>query len=735
MSAASPAPQRRRLLRRLTQLMTYAYLIRFPLVTTAALIGIPCAAFFTGARSLLENLFDLSPIAVMLVTMAAMLAAWSVMVTARLTLLYSGERFGVAQAKVAPLGWRHIVFFGLLAAPIIAGVVYEIVELWDYTPLATNRLKIVALAPGIIIAFLLLWVADLAQRRIDSPETNRKAMAMLMPYKRPLAGNIVRRVSEKGPVISPGWLARRMMKIPHFSGRGYIDYEADPKARFPLLPGHGGALALLLIFVIVYAALGLLTSPWLSPLRAPSLAGLLLLLTMLNWGLSGAAFFFDRYRIPVLISILILMGVITMVFPLSDSYYFIYPKPPGEEIRPQNLLAPRRGAKVILVAANGGGIQASAWSARVLTGIEEACRSGDDCGGRSFARSVRAISAVSGGSVGAMYFVNAYGKYGAKDGELPDNYGLKQIVKLAERSSLDGVMWGLVYSDFLRTVAPYLSRAFFFRRTDRARALEFEWQRDADLTVMVDGRKREAMLGDWKRDAIEGKRPGVVFNATVVDNGRPLLFSTIEHDRNPSVAQIFDRLYAGYDTQVTSAVRMSSTFPYITPAARAHRDDKSDWRDAEYHVVDGGYYDNYGVTALVECLDNELEKPEVDIYELMVIRIHSMPVVESPDRGLEKKRGFFYQMSVPIATLDKVRGAGQLSHSQVEFDLLQKRWRERAGRKVDIELATFEYPNYDAPLSWHLTDKQKQAINNAWNEKYVNDPNSDLSKVKRFLAN
>jgi hypothetical protein len=726
MAAASPALKRYTRTQRMIQWLTFAYLIRFPLVMAAAMVVIPYAAFFTGARSLLENLFDLAPVAIMMVTMTALLAAWSVMVTARLTLTYSSDRFGVAQASIRSLGWRHILLFGLLAAPIIAGVVYETVELWDYTPHSTNLWKIAALAPGIIIALLLLWVADIVERRIDRITTNPRAMPMLMPSKKKPEGIIIRRLGEpeKAP-RAPGWLAKRMKNIPHFSGRGYIDYEADPHDRFPLLPGHAGALALWLTFATVYAALGVMTSPWLSPLRAPSLAGLLLLLTMLNWGLSGMAFFLDRYRVPVLISILIFMGIISIFFPQTDSYYFIYPKDAGAEIKPQNLLAPRRGAKVILVAANGGGIQAAAWSARVLTGIEEGCRSGGDCGGRSFARSVRVISAVSGGSVGAMYFANAYGKYGAKEGELPDNDALEQVVKLAGRSSLDGVVWGLVYSDFLRTVAPYLSRVRFFRRTDRARALEFEWQRDVDL---------KARLGEWKRDAVDGKRPGVVFNATIVDSGGPLLFSTIEYDQTPSVAKVFDRLYEGYDTPVTSAVRMSATFPYVTPAARAHRDGKSDWPDAEYHVVDGGYYDNYGMAALVECLDNELEMPAVNVTELMVIRIHSMPVVNSPDRSPVKKRGFFFQMGVPVVALDNVRGAGQLSHSKVEFDLLQKRWRERAGRKVEIDLATFEYPNYDAPLSWHLTDKQKQAIEMAWKEKYVNDPGSDLGKVKKFLA-
>ncbi|HEX2487962.1 MAG TPA: hypothetical protein VHR27_01090, partial [Blastocatellia bacterium] len=86
MAAARPALERYTRTQRMIQWLTYAYLIRFPLVTAVAMVVIPYAAFFTGARSLLENLFDLAPVAIMLVTMTALLAAWSVMVTARLTL-------------------------------------------------------------------------------------------------------------------------------------------------------------------------------------------------------------------------------------------------------------------------------------------------------------------------------------------------------------------------------------------------------------------------------------------------------------------------------------------------------------------------------------------------------------------------------------------------------------------------------------------------------------------------
>src|SRR5262249_18154957 len=164
---------------------------------------------------------------------------------------------------------------------------------------------------------------------------------------------------ESPPVMTgPGWLARWMKKIPAFFGSGYVDYEADPEDRFPLLPGHGLGLCMAMIFLTVYATVGVITSPWLTSLRAPSLASVLLLLTLLNWALSGLAYFFDRYRIPVLILIVLLLILGSIVFSRADSYYFIYPKATNADVAftPQNLIGPREGAKVILVAANGGGI-------------------------------------------------------------------------------------------------------------------------------------------------------------------------------------------------------------------------------------------------------------------------------------------------------------------------------------------------------------------------------------------
>src|SRR5262245_7248961 len=514
----------------------------------------------------------------------ATLSAWSVMVTTRLVLLYSAERFLISSLRIGRrLRWSALILFGLLAAPIIVVIYLQVAGSWRFTAAGENWLRLAAPVAAILFALSLVRIAHLFRQRLNSPETNRLAPDLLMPSS---SSTIISIASEAYPVIAtPNWLGRRLKSIPAFSGRGYVDYEADPADRFPLLPGHGFGLCMALVFLMIYVMVGVITSPWLTSLRAPSLAGALLLLTTLNWGLSGLAFFFDRYRVPVLTLIVLSLGFSAMIFSRSDSYYFIYPHAMNTagEFGAQKLIDRRDGAKVILVAAGGAGIQASAWTARVLAGIEESCRNGGSCGGRSFARSVRLISATSGGSVGAMYFFNAY----RDDGNLPpDRNGLEEIVRLAGRSSRDGWAWGLVYPDFLRVSAPFLSEAPFLWKTDRGRALEFEWQRGVEL---------KARLGEWRRDTALAKRPGVVFHTTMVETGSPLLFSTTDHDQNTRVAKTFDRLYGGYDVPVTSAVRLSATQPYITPAARAHREDRSDLSDAEYHLVDGGYYDSYGV--------------------------------------------------------------------------------------------------------------------------------------------
>src|SRR5205814_2157688 len=109
--------------------------------------------------------------------------------------------------------------------------------------------------------------------------------------------------------------------IPPNLGYGYLKYENDNgKKVVSILPGHGLALALFSLSVFIYLLIGLLKFKNSLFSSVPPLAYVILLLLLLCWGLSGLAFFFDRYRIPVLIS-LALWLLVTSQFPQSDHYY------------------------------------------------------------------------------------------------------------------------------------------------------------------------------------------------------------------------------------------------------------------------------------------------------------------------------------------------------------------------------------------------------------------------------
>jgi len=156
-----------------------------------------------------------------------------------------------------------------------------------------------------------------------------------------------------------------LRRLPTYVTRGYLDDSQDPPR---LLPGHGLALALSAGFAVVYVLLGVLH--W-----GTAIVYVLVLVTMLCWLLSGLAFFLDSFRIPVL-TFLGLWLFVAAQSPKSD-HYFNVSKPPASYSGAKSaeyILAERPGARecpIIVVSANGGGIQSAAWTARVLSGLAE----------------------------------------------------------------------------------------------------------------------------------------------------------------------------------------------------------------------------------------------------------------------------------------------------------------------------------------------------------------------------
>jgi hypothetical protein len=360
----------------------------------------------------------------------------------------------------------------------------------------------------------------------------------------------------------------------------------------------------------------------------------------------------------------------------------------------------------------------------VLTGLEKKCLKFCDS---DFASKMSLISSVSGGSVGTMYFVNEYDN----DGSIPPKH-LNRVVRRAQASSLDQIGWGLLYPDFSRTLLPYKPR------WDRGKALQRAWRSTFRGDPVDDGIRQR--LSKWRNKAQRGARPAVIFNSTVTETGEPLVMATADltdeeiDQKMLAHRELFSPSVDKTDIWVVTAARLSASYPFVSPAARAEVDQKS-----ASHLVDGGYYDNYGISSLVDWLDWKLEN-DTNIKRVLVVQILGQPARKNySDKGYDPGRktdqGWLFQAGAPASTALNVRRAGQASHSETELDLLIDKWHEDE-REVDIKKAVFDFNGSSPPLSWHLTDQQKQDIEDKWHDEVCQGANEGKGwrTVRHFLG-
>jgi hypothetical protein len=281
---------------------------------------------------------------------------------------------------------------------------------------------------------------------------------------------------------------------------------------------------------------------------------------------------------------------------------------------------------------------------------------------------------------------------------------------------------------------------------DRGRALEEAWLRSDASWARSEGIRES--LSAWRQDARAGYRPAVIFNTTVAETGERLPLATTELPEGSAGRVKYDQLFNNtggeLDIAVVTATRLSASFPYVSPAARA------DIEGQAAHIVDGGFYDNYGISSLVEWLDAQLEREDNTIERVLILEIRgARSRIGPPDnegcsmtraggRDRRSNRGWFYQAFAPASTVFNVRAAGQRTHNETELCLLIDKWRERRENADEVEItrAVFEFDRADTPTSWHLTGKDKSAIQENWEAEIVKEHNKRYGweRVKNFLT-
>ncbi|WP_165251314.1 hypothetical protein [Paludisphaera soli] len=264
---------------------------------------------------------------------------------------------------------------------------------------------------------------------------------------------------------------------------------------------------------------------------------------------------------------------------------------------------------VVVVTTSGGALRAGVWTQAVLRRLDETFP--------GFHRHARLITGASGGMLGAARYV-------ALHAESPDD----QVMPGGgdHPDFLGPIAWQIAFRDFLpNALIPFP----VYNRGDK---LEDVWLRYAPELART--------FGDLAEKERAGMIPSIVFSPMLVEDGRRVLIGNLpladltvhlngvlldesrealvkrymatkpkKDGRLKTVDEVddydleypalssfssmeFSKLFAEHQAlehlRLASAVRMSATFPFITSVVTLPT-------FPARHVVDAGYYDNYGV--------------------------------------------------------------------------------------------------------------------------------------------
>jgi hypothetical protein len=482
---------------------------------------------------------------------------------------------------------------------------------------------------------------------------------------------------------------------------------------------------------------------------------LILWILLIEVVFSAFAYVFDKFNLPFFILVLLAFFLSPKLYPFGHHFQtFVFDKSKVSGTAPQTVSG-RESIKdnplKIIVLAPGGGIHAAAWTGTVLAGLHERYP-------EKFAKSLYLVSAVSGGSVGAMNYIynfeslvsNSPKKNDSTTPTIVADYraevyesALNKVRRRSSTSSLESIFWGITYPDTARIFLPWMIN------NDRGDVQETVFKSRLD--------NENPTLMQWHHRAKAGRMPYVVFNATEAETGKRVLFSTLPRP-NPNDDQDIRNNYNSshwkpkdflllsdnrIDIPISTAVRLSATFPYISPASKPKKDSGIELG----HVVDGGYADNEGILTAIEeinrILFNEKASKQSRTEKIIFIRIdHGMTDTAkfSDSQTIANSSGIGYSIFGPVLAAFNVRDTSQQERSEVELEILRKNLNQGGDpsnpkdpkiKFVEVSLRFQDNGSLKVPpLNWKLLPDQRILYTTAW-EELIEDSYSPQERMRK----
>jgi hypothetical protein len=497
-------------------------------------------------------------------------------------------------------------------------------------------------------------------------------------------------------------------------------------------------IAEIFIFVVILVLGAFRDYPY---FQIPAAASAVLFLSIILMAIGAITFWFRSWAITAAIAIFFLINYLTTIDFLSKTHYahglnyqkeaVNYNQENIDRLTNQKAIADDRATtlkilnnwraqftekpKMVLLTASGGGQRAAYWTMNALQNADSITS------GNLFKHTV-SISGASGGLIGAAYFREL--KYLQKKDKNIDIYNPKYLSNIG-KEALNPIIFSLLTNDiFIR----YQSFDYGGYSYPKDRGYAFEQKLNKNLEGVLDKR-----LIDYQEAELNAEIPMLFLAPTSVNDGRKLYitpnsscYMSSKSIADDSLNSLMDnrsidflRMFKNQDAENLSfltALRMSASFPYITPNVNLPS-------EPSLEIMDAGLADNFGVSDAVLFLYNFKDWIAENTSGVIILTIRDSKKAAIIEKN--QNLSILKKLSTPISNIynnwSNVQDTRndlliEYAHEWFQGDLIHAMLTYDAGLAFsDDSLVKMKHIEERASLNWRLTGREKYNIRNAIN--------------------
>ncbi|MGK7388831.1 MAG: patatin-like phospholipase family protein [Candidatus Cyclobacteriaceae bacterium M2_1C_046] len=365
--------------------------------------------------------------------------------------------------------------------------------------------------------------------------------------------------------------------------------------------------------------------------------------------------------------------------------------------------------KMVLICVSGGGQRSALWTLNTLQKTDSAT------GGKLMKNAVL-MTGASGGLIGAAYYRELY---------LQKNHGAgidlnnQEYLKKISTDNLNPIIFSLLANDFFVGFQKFEYQGEEYLK-DRGYSFEEQLNKNTDYVL-------DKSLYGYKEAEYMSEIPMMIMAPTIVNDGRKLYIGShsvsymssamYDYELHRQSGIDFMRFFNNQDSEnlrFLSALRMSATFPYITPNTMLPS-------EPAMKIMDAGISDNFGVSDAIHFTYVFKDWIEQNTSGVILVSIRDS-MKESPIRT-EKSLNLFERLFSPISSIYLNFQNMQTITNDLKIEYA-KEWLDKPLDIIDIQYIPGESQKENlsktdslrmenprrASLSWRLTTREKQSL-------------------------